>query len=266
MARFRQSYWGANPPVGPFEINRASMQGMGLVGWYPPGAFPNMAGGIPNMAGGDRAAVVGSLGWVYDPVMGWGPDYVASTANYINCGNSPALNPTTAMSITAWINADSVAEQYLVDRDSETGRSYSMRIYANRLYLLIGITGLLGGLGPILETGKTYLLGVSGNATQGWTGYTNGVYFGAGAWVAPSATTTTTKIGRGGYSGYEAPYNGRVGDVRIYNRALSGAEHWQLYDPQTRWELYKPLQRMWAVGAIGTPPAGGSARSWVVWI
>lgn len=31
-----------------------------------------------------------------------------------------------------------------------------------------------------------------------------------------------------------------MGPVSLYNRALSAAEIWRLYDPQTRWELYQP--------------------------
>lgn len=33
------------------------------------------------------------------------------------------------------------------------------------------------------------------------------------------------------------PYLGAMEDARIYNRALTAAEVWNLYDPRTRWEL-----------------------------
>lgn len=32
-------------------------------------------------------------------------------------------------------------------------------------------------------------------------------------------------------------------EFRIYNRALTDSEIWQLYDPRTRWDLYYPLNR-----------------------
>jgi hypothetical protein len=35
-----------------------------------------------------------------------------------------------------------------------------------------------------------------------------------------------------------ARHDGYIDDVRVYNRALSDAEVWQLYDPATRWDLY----------------------------
>ncbi len=50
-------------------------------------------------------------------------------------------------------------------------------------------------------------------------------------------------------------FNGQIGPVSLYNRALSAAEIWSLYDPQTRWELYQPPRPMvWWM-----PPATTSA-------
>jgi hypothetical protein len=41
-----------------------------------------------------------------------------------------------------------------------------------------------------------------------------------------------------------AALDGWVDDVRVYNKALTAAEVWALYDPLTRWELYgQPSQR-----------------------
>jgi hypothetical protein len=44
---------------------------------------------------------------------------------------------------------------------------------------------------------------------------------------------------------YDAPgggtgnnLNGTIADVRVYNRALTDAEVWELYDPRSRWDLY----------------------------
>ena len=57
-----------------------------------------------------------------------------------------------------------------------------------------------------------------------------------------------------GRRGYGNSFYGLLSDVRIYNRALSAAEVWQQWAPQTRWELYRPLvRRVWTV------PAGGWA-------
>ncbi len=54
-------------------------------------------------------------------------------------------------------------------------------------------------------------------------------------------TTNIDFIGR--YSGTGEDFNGRVRDIRIYNRALSAADAYQLYAPSTRWDLYHPPSR-----------------------
>jgi len=57
---------------------------------------------------------------------------------------------------------------------------------------------------------------------------------------------------------------GYIGDVRLYNRALTAAEVWQLYDPATRWELYAPLRKWWAIGAAAAGAVGLWPRYGVV--
>ena len=51
-------------------------------------------------------------------------------------------------------------------------------------------------------------------------------------------------------------FTGKIGDVRIYNRALSPAEIWAMYDPATRWELYAPVMPS---GMVYVSAAGGWA-------
>jgi hypothetical protein len=50
----------------------------------------------------------------------------------------------------------------------------------------------------------------------------------------------------GGYPSATRYTNCRIADVRIYNRQLTSADAWHLYDPRTRWELYQaPTSRLW---------------------
>jgi hypothetical protein len=51
--------------------------------------------------------------------------------------------------------------------------------------------------------------------------------------------------------------DGWIADFRLYTRALSPAEVWQLYDPQTRGELFLPPR--WQV--MTAPPAGGATEA-----
>lgn len=52
-------------------------------------------------------------------------------------------------------------------------------------------------------------------------------------------------------------WKGNIGDVRIYNRALSAAEVYQLYAPQTRWALYRPTAQLFDPLPFQTSPASG---------
>jgi len=58
-----------------------------------------------------------------------------------------------------------------------------------------------------------------------------------------------------------SPYVGNLLDFRIYNRVLTVDEVWQLYAPETRWELYEPVVRQWVVGVTAAPPAPTGART-----
>jgi hypothetical protein len=53
-------------------------------------------------------------------------------------------------------------------------------------------------------------------------------------------------------------FTGLIADVRIYNRALTDAEVWALYDPRSRWDLYwQPNTRAYSfMSAIAAGTAG----------
>ena len=58
-------------------------------------------------------------------------------------------------------------------------------------------------------------------------------------------------------TGYQIWSSGNMGELRGYSRALTDREIWQLYDPNTRYDLYLPIARPYSnyVGAIASPPA-----------
>jgi hypothetical protein len=52
-------------------------------------------------------------------------------------------------------------------------------------------------------------------------------------------------------------WSGQIADVRLYNRALSDAEVWALYDPRSRWDLYwQPNTRAYSFMSIAASAAG----------
>lgn len=69
-----------------------------------------------------------------------------------------------------------------------------------------------------------------------------------------AAGASKTLGGAGLYPG-SINWNGFIADVYGWNRALSDAEIWALFDPSTRWSLYAPLVKRTVVDGAG---GGGS--------
>ena len=56
-------------------------------------------------------------------------------------------------------------------------------------------------------------------------------------------------------------FNGLTTDYRIYNRALNAAEIYALYNPKTRWDLYKPIApTLWPLIFGGAPFSSAHAN------
>ena len=80
----------------------------------------------------------------------------------------------------------------------------------------------------------------------------------AGPQAIGFATAEATIVGGGGHPSGTGP-NGRLHEGRIYNRALSPGEVWELFDPRTRFDLYQPWRRQFRIPPYG----GGSAKPWL---
>jgi hypothetical protein len=93
---------------------------------------------------------------------------------------------------------------------------------------------------------------VSRPGTNGWRFFQNArlVYSTTGdaSIPAPVATGRLVSTVAGGYS-----LDGWLVDVRLWNRALSDAEVWTLFDPRTRWDLYQsPTPQVWFKAMVTT--------------
>jgi hypothetical protein len=78
--------------------------------------------------------------------------------------------------------------------------------------------------------------------------------------TTPSGTlvTLTTPFQIGGLSGSVVGWDGWIGPLLCWDRILTDAEKWSLYDPATRWDLWQqPSARLWFDLAA---PGGGNRR------
>ena len=153
------------------------------------------------------------------------------TGNYINMGSSSTLNSTSAMTVSAWVNFDtvntgggSVDEDFYIGRDKSGARAYCMGSSADGPWQL-QINGADIPFSPALGTpvvGTWYFVTVAGNS-DGWNFYLDDGSPSTSTWSAPAAVDEFTYLGRRGYVGNEADYDGILDEVRISDIARSAA-------------------------------------------
>lgn len=158
----------------------------------------------------------------------------------------------------------------LVPRGSAAdARGVVFTAYTTYIYFFFGAAGgsfIYSNTGAALTAGETYHVAYSYNGAN-MVCYINGKQdstktasytisyadkagsYGpnpASAYIGGYHNSTNTSPATTADILYE--FNGQIGPVSLYNRALLAAEIWQLYDPQTRWELYAtPMQRTWFI-------------------
>jgi len=160
------------------------------------------------------------------------------TTGYIEVGAPAVLNVTTAITVAAWLNiASTTAEKKAVARWSDTPAAYSWLLSVAQPANNEPIFAVQTGIMNIKQSGVTLTPGTWYHVVATYDGaamnmYVNGAVAGmpAAATGAIVVSTAPVRIGAGGGTAAEQPFDGRIDDVRIYDRALSGAEVTTLYN------------------------------------
>lgn len=232
-------------PRPPYRINLNSSQASGLLGWMPfqpvfgetSIGYGLLAGGIDNGGLTYRPDPDGSMGVV--PVFDNTDDYI----------NFPGVHFPTPVTIPAWIRIENPSTSHIIcgewDNPGNTWLIYFWALGGGRISLNDGVSdtyfdypaALAGEWHHIVveSTGQGYLDGEE----QSMTGTSS-------TW---SSTSNDFQIGK--WSGNF--YQGMIGDLRVYSRALGAARVRSLYDPKTRWDLYAPIGRTRSVKAGAAP-------------
>jgi hypothetical protein len=253
-------------PAWPFRLNTESPQARGLALWYPHvvgRAFRDESGNgrhsTPSATGLTLDDVVGT------PIGGLGIRFQNSTDEVILPNISTAI--PLPLSIAMWVMSSTAG----ADQDVQTVLSSGNGGAGNYgIYLSVGgsrlsvFTGLGGGIGSsvwingtanTITVGRWHLVGVSlTSASQAL--YVDGQASGTDNDLQDGFLATTL-LGRrdDDLSGF----SGVIAETRIYNRVLTAAEWWALYDPRTRWDLYRPpTSAAWFDVTIGG--GGGNRR------
>ncbi len=240
------------PPLDyQFALNSNSQQARGLVGWWPPIAAHGK-NGLVDLAHG-------AAGTVFDTGNSWAVE--AAGGNVVNYDASAncrmATNITynnSAYSYAVWANPFTAVNnnsKYVCFENTSDRRNIGL-IQRTSVYYWWSFAGAetpeSGTAASVLTTLHTWSHVVLTHDGVTQNIYLNGV-------LGKSVTNTPGAADAfyiGGYGGATTVnFSGNIGDLRVYDRVLLADEVWQLWAPQTRWELYAPpaLLRFWSVPA-----------------
>ncbi len=153
--------------------------------------------------------------------------------DYLEVADAPSLNPSTAMTLSAWVLAEEGSwnqHRDIVSKDGESSdRQYVLTVdITNRFRAHVWTTG--AGLVTVAG-GPTLLPDTWYHVAQTYDGstltlYVNGVPAGSVSSPGPIVTTTQPlRIGGGCNPGsYPLHFPGVIDDVRLYSRALTAGE------------------------------------------
>lgn len=265
------------PPVGAFGVNHDSPQAAGLVAWWP--ALASRGGGEAwrDLVSGFDLPFVNGGSWISTGVGGIARKFTAASTQY-------ALNtvvPVRAMPVTlaAWYRFDpgAAANNELVQvTNSGGGQYYSLRAGINAggdthtvvqraIQSGIGAPQTVASDGVLYEWRLAVAVFLSGSSR---------LLYVDGKLAATSTDACTPQSGEfdrtyiGGSmtegTGFRFPFDGEIGEVRIYNRALTADDVYHMFDPATRWDLYRTAQRV-GVSYAGAITPTSSRRQAIRW-
>lgn len=254
-------------PTGPFEINRNSAQAAGLDAWWPvinnrmmldfSGNQHNIT--FPGSTNDPAFSMIPEVGPAL--LFDGNDDYLAV----------PSLDAYTfsSFTISCWYRSNqtsSTDDQYIIVNENtvnsdivafgptdDGGHTDQLRLRMN---------------GPVASQDLFYSTTdivdmVLHHLAATWDQPSGAVRIYVDGKLETSDTYTSAAIQPnetfyiGDQPGNTEQVNGWLSDLRIYNRALSANEIYQLYDPATRWELYKPRKPIFVVS--GPAVAAGRA-------
>ncbi|MBK7160131.1 MAG: LamG domain-containing protein [Ignavibacteria bacterium] len=153
--------------------------------------------------------------------------FAGTQTSYASVPNSSSVNITESFSIEAWVNPSNIANKGVIAKGGSLGTTlrYAIRITSSRVVLITN-----GG--PRLSSKSTSLIPVNtwthisatyNSGSGNFNIYINGILDSSSvvAGAAPIANTDSLYIG---ISGASTPFNGKLDEVRLWNRELTAAE------------------------------------------
>ncbi len=254
-------------PQEPFGVNYDSPQSRGLVGWWPFSPSNTFFELYDLIRGnhGQIPAEPATPAWVLDAEKGWVLTF-AGTNDRVDVG-SPTYSTTEGISWSLWFTTAATPAQFdvIALQSSDTNWADGHGFYWNsstvlRYFIQAFDTNRAEFTFSSVSLNTWYhVVGTWDRANVRI--YVNGVEGTADPYSGTFTEGVPMQFGEGRAQSFN--HNGRLFDIRIYNRPLSSAEAFAIYDPYTRFDLFQPLiRRTWVFGggALTISPAGISSE------
>lgn len=240
-------------PLWPFSINRDSPQTEGLVAWYPALHNPNLTGGTVDLADGlfPLDNVNGTPNTIADsatfPQMGPVFDFVSGANDYLF--RNEAVLTVVPVSFAVWFRVEALTggTQTLCELGQFGSQDRFILVFDDPTagdplicQAKQGATNANATTTTGVTVGQWHLATAVFETTTDRRVFIDGGSKGTNATAATPAGLNRTHMARSVSDGFNL--NGQIAEVRIYNRALSDAEVRQMWEPRTRWDLYKPIR------------------------
>lgn len=220
-------------PLTDHELNQGRVAWwLALPGRYGGSIWWDLVAGLPGTLTGFTAG----YGWSPQSYAGGaGSVNLDGAATYVNVPNSPALNPTSAITIIAWIKVNAFSSNANILSKGFTSVAspfiqYSLKFKSSSPFNQYGLALSISGTDTEVYSTSAVSLGVWAQLAVSYDGsamllYQNGVRdSNAGiAFGALSTYNTPVQIGRWGTQGSQY-FNGQVAQATIYDRALSSTK------------------------------------------
>lgn len=155
--------------------------------------------------------------------------------DYVSVAHSSDLSISGAMSITAWINPDSLpgsAYPMFVSKRSSSGHAYQFYTNSNKLLYNNGTSAQSTGT---ISTGSWTHVAVTFDGAGGVTFYINGSSAGTGTVATTNPTNTSAvDLGRAFNGNY---FDGKMDEVAIFNSELTASEISNIYNNKSYPEI-----------------------------
>lgn len=255
------------PPTSvPFVINKNSTQSNGLILWYPPRYDCLTTSKFYDLSykGHDASNNGNKVTWVKKEPFG--QVLYFDGASHLEVTHSASLNiQYTSIAVWAYFTSLASGGFHTIVSKQDSGAPYDpfdlRRVDSDMQFSASSSTteyqAAASGFSISVNVWYHFVGVFDGDNTHI---YINGVLNNTN--TSPSGAvlgTTTANLGIGENPTFTGRYHeGYMHDLRIYDRALSPVEIQRIYNPATRWELYKPLIPIFQNGSA--PTAAGEAN------